>query len=203
MKALPKLVVVIAAIAWFTAIVFGGGALLRYSATGGRSSPTPAAWPVTSKLPRDARTTMVMFAHPFCACTQASLAELDRLLTKTRGTATVVFLEPLNVDESWRDSRLIERARGMQGVTVVFDDAGHEASLFGAETSGHVVVYDAGGALRYSGGITQARGHEGWSAGQESLASILGGSASDSSKSPIYGCALTGSQEPEFADKGK
>ena len=203
MRAPIKLVIAIAAAAWLLAIFAGGTALLRYSATGGHSGATPVMWPASSTLARKPQTTMIMFAHPFCACTRASLAELERLLARTGASATVVFLDPRGEDPAWRASRLIERARELQGVTVVFDEAGRESALFGAETSGHLVVYDADGALRYSGGITQARGHEGWSAGQETVASVLGGGVEESPRSPIYGCSLTGPQQPEFADKEK
>ena len=49
------------------------------------------------------------------------------------------------------------------------DDDGAEARRFGAETSGQTLLYDARGALAFSGGITGARGHAGDNAGRASL----------------------------------
>ena len=41
------------------------------------------------------------------------------------------------------------------GVTTIVDRDGTQASLFGAETSGQVVLYDSHGELKFRGGITQ------------------------------------------------
>ena len=60
---------------------------------------------------------------------------------------------------------------------------------FGAETSGHTVLYDASGALRFHGGITAARGHEGGSAGRAAIVAAVRGEE-PSSSAHVFGCSL-------------
>ena len=52
-------------------------------------------------------------------------------------------------------------------------DRGAEANLFGAATSGQTMVYDPGGRLRFSGGITAARGHYGDNVGVSAIARLI------------------------------
>ena len=47
-------------------------------------------WPATSQLVRDpGRPTLIMFVHPHCPCSRATLAELDRLLSPRRDRVAV------------------------------------------------------------------------------------------------------------------
>jgi hypothetical protein len=103
---------------------------------------------------------LVLFAHPECPCTRASLAELARLLARfeDRLTADVVFLRPSDVGAAWDGSDLWRTASAMPGVTAVRDDDGVEAVRFRATTSGAAVLYDARGRLLFRGGLTSARG---------------------------------------------
>jgi hypothetical protein len=75
-------------------------------------------------------------------------------------------------------------------VTVLDDVDGTEARRFGALTSGQVVVYDADGRLRFSGGITPARGHAGDNAGRSAIIALLEGASSASVETPVFGCSL-------------
>jgi hypothetical protein len=210
-----KLVIGAAAVLWLAAIGGGGAALLRYSGTAGAAGDTPPSWPAATRLQRGDSATLLVFAHPFCACTRATLAELDRLLTRTQAQATVVFMTPHGGEGDWRVSSLVERARSMHGVTVTFDEDGADAARFGARTSGHAVLYDSAGSLRYSGGITPARGHEGWSAGQQVLAAALAqargtrfadstgalGVHDDTATAPTYGCGLNDAAPAGIAER--
>ena len=63
------------------------------------------------------------------------------------------------------------------------------AALLGARTSGHVVAYDPAGSRVFSGGITASRGHEGDSAGHESLVAGITAAAPRSYAS-VFGCTL-------------
>ena len=66
------------------------------------------------------------------------------------------------------------------------------AASFGAFTSGQVLLYDARrGALRFAGGITGARGHEGANAGRDALQSVLDEGAAKA-RAPVFGCSLFG-----------
>jgi hypothetical protein len=76
-------------------------------------------------------------------------------------------------------------------VAVAIDPDGREARAFGARTSGHVFAYDASGQLRFAGGVTAARGHEGGNPGLDRLTAALGGwRGGDALSSPVFGCPL-------------
>jgi hypothetical protein len=177
---------------WLGGIVTGIVALARYSLTPGTSHAAVEAWPEGARLPRKAgRPVLVMLAHPKCVCTRASLTELAELMAHVQGRvdAFVLFLHPEGLADGWEQGELWHLAERIPGVTVLSDPGGAEAKRFGAATSGHVVLYGADGRLRFSGGITVARGHVGDSAGREALEHVLkeGGEGGDT---PVYGCAL-------------
>ncbi len=83
-------------------------------------------------------------------------------------------------------------ARAIPGVSVVEDE--REARLFGAVTSGQVVLYDAVGVLRFRGGITPSRGHEGTTAGGETVRRFVATGEQEASlhttATEVFGCAL-------------
>ena len=80
---------------------------------------------------------------------------------KDRVDANVLFLVPTDAGEEWLTSDLWQSATAIPGVTSHADKDGTEASRFHVNTSGHVLIYDSVGQLRYSGGLTAARGHWG------------------------------------------
>jgi hypothetical protein len=75
-------------------------------------------------------------------------------------------------------------------VQVRVDPDGAEADRFGSKTSGEVLLYDAYGGLRFQGGITPARGHEGDNLGKSTVASIVRGEPTDVGHSPVFGCVI-------------
>jgi hypothetical protein len=75
-------------------------------------------------------------------------------------------------------------------VTIHFDQGGREAGLFGAATSGQTDLYDAHGTLKFSGGITAARGHAGDNAGRDALAAWISTGTAHRPGAPVFGCAL-------------
>ncbi len=134
-----------------------------------------------------------MLLHPQCVCSEATVAELGRLVARTQNAADIhlLFLNPSGVSDDWTHAELWRTASKIPGVHVVQDDGGVEARRFGAATSGQTLLYDKGGRLRFSGGITASRGHEGDNAGRTAVESIL---LKDSGRSstPTFGCALFG-----------
>jgi hypothetical protein len=188
--------------AWTAAVALGFGLLQRYKSTPGEQERPPARWPRESRIALDSRrATLVMFAHPRCPCTSASLSELARLLA-TSGDAVrahVVVLRPGDVGEDWDRAALWGRAAAIPGVAVVRDDDGAEAERFHAFTSGLVVLYSARGERLFSGGITASRGHEGDSFGRRRILALLEGRPADKDESPVFGCAL---RSAHVADAG-
>src|SRR5262244_4638220 len=186
--------VILAATVWVTAIVGGFGFLWIYKSKPGLvQQQAPPTWPRDSRLARSAdRATLVMFAHPRCPCTRASIHELAQLMARLHDQleAFVLFLAPSGRTANWDQTDLWSSAAQIPGVTALRDDDGVEASHFGAATSGHVVLYDAKGRLLFSGGITSARGHEGDSFGRQRILALLTTGTADRSDAPVFGCAL-------------
>jgi hypothetical protein len=192
-RSVVKVCTVIASVAlWLGAVGAGFLWLLDYSMTPGAAECAPQSWPSESGITRNAGLpTLVMFAHPLCPCSRASITELDELLRRAGPmTAHVLMLDPDGVGEEWRDQALRDAAAAIPGVTVSSDKNGVEARRFGAGTSGHVVVYSDSGRLLFSGGITAARGHVGNNVGLErALASVQAGNTT-CARSPVFGCGL-------------
>lgn len=134
----------------------------------------------------------MMFVHPLCVCTRASLTELREALdARGRSTAVwIVLLSPHGMAEDWDERNIAEIANRIPEATIVTDGDGKEADRFGASTSGHVVVYDPKGKLTFSGGITGARGHIGDNEGRRGVITALSGSSDHSHQHPIFGCGL-------------
>jgi hypothetical protein len=152
----------------------------------------PETWPKESRIHQNGRFKLVVFAHPMCPCTRASLAELARLLAvcDDQVETHVVLIEPDGTDASWRDSDLVRQARQIPGVEVLLDANRHEANLFHARTSGCCLLYDPAGKLAFQGGLTVARGHEGDSDGSRTVLALLGGNNAAMAGSPVFGCPL-------------
>jgi len=177
--------------AWAVVVAAGFVGMARYKSIAGSMAEAPARWPQATKLARnEGRPTLVMFAHPHCSCTRASLAELNRLAAERSFDTLVVFLSPSGApadfvqSDLWRSASAIPRAR------VVRDEGGVEAQRFGAGTSGAALLYAGDGTLLFRGGITPARGHEGDSFGSERLRAILDGRPADRHDAPVFGCQL-------------
>jgi hypothetical protein len=134
----------LAAVCWLTTIAAGMTWLFAYAGTPGRPATPPARWPDASTVERRAdEPTLLVFAHPSCPCTRATLAELDRLLAHVEGRADVhvLVLQP-EPDRAWPDATLAELAAAIPTVHVRWDVAGVEAARFGVATSGEVLLYD-------------------------------------------------------------
>jgi hypothetical protein len=181
--------------AWIVGLVTGAHALWRYSSTPGVTGVAPKHWPAEAPMQlQPGRETLVMLAHPHCPCTRASLAELERITARGDVDTWVLFLRPENAQAGWEKTALWESAAAIPRVKPVADLDGNGARAFGAETSGHVLFYDANGMLRFSGGITAARGHEGLSAGGEEIIALMRGSATGQGTSLTFGCPLHSSE---------
>jgi hypothetical protein len=180
-------------VSWLTVVVGGTIQLARYSNTPGNDGPAPISWPADSHIPLDGkRPTLVMFVHPHCPCTRASLGELEVLMARVQGlvSAHVVVLKPSDTAANWEKTDLWRTASSIPGVSVYVDDAGLEARRFHAETSGQTLLYDQSGVLRFQGGITLSRGHAGDNPGRIALQDLLRDGYSKQDTTPVFGCSL-------------
>jgi hypothetical protein len=182
-------------------VLLGGGfwRLLGYANTPGESAQASVRWPVVTSLTRDlAQPTLVVFAHPHCPCSEATVGELERLMPKLFGKvkSLVVFYQPKSKSEAWVTEALWKKAQAIPGVQTVLDQDGVEAKRFGAKTSGQVFLYDSNGGLVFQGGITPQRGHMGDSDGRLAILSLVETGTTKISAAPVFGCAL---RNPERA----
>lgn len=176
---------------WSAAVIGGIQRIWSYESTPGGVSPVASTWPGSSLVNLDPeRETLMMFVHPLCACTRASLSELREALDRMDHSPAVwiVVLTPQGIAKDWEE-RISDIAHRIPEATIVRDMEGSAADTFGASTSGHVVVYDREGRLLFSGGITGARGHVGDNDGRRGLLAALHGDDHDH-EHPIFGCGL-------------
>lgn len=110
----------------------------------------------------------------------------------------VLFLKPEGTGDDWEKTPLWEAATSIPGVEVMADPDGSIAEAFGAETSGHVLFYGAEGELKYSGGITDSRGHEGPSTGADyiKMSFTANDIATNAKDGLTFGCPLKTPQTP-------
>lgn len=180
---------------WMLLLAAGAGALTGYDFKGSVPEEGATAWPENPMLNLDKdRPTLLLFIHPRCPCTAASIAQLDRVLSRTRFKTCVVVVHPPGAPEHWDTSPVVEAARRLPGAMIVVDDQGLLAQHFGAAVSGTAMAYDTTGTRRFSGGITASRGHEGDSAGSLALTEIGAGRVARVDSAPVFGCSLLGNR---------
>jgi hypothetical protein len=190
----PKMVFPLVGV-WAIAIGVGGFSLLRYANTPGRLAAPPADWPANVPLRQtQGKQTLVLFLHPECPCSAATVGELARIMVwKQSIEAFALFLAPGNAPE-WRASALYDNTRRIPGVRIVSDPEGWIGRRFGARTSGQALLYDQCGKLQFNGGITISRGHNGDNDGVDSIVALVRGVKPKARTTPVFGCALYGDE---------
>ncbi|MEP6901110.1 MAG: hypothetical protein ABJA66_05130, partial [Actinomycetota bacterium] len=134
---------------WAIAIGIGTVWITDYSTRPGRAANSPSGLPSgylsenPAKLPK-----LLVFLHPYCPCSRATLTELNRLVEKNKDLVEVsVFIyQPSDQSPEWSKSDLWQTAEEIPNVKL---SAISEAELqkFGAITSGQTLLYDADGLL--------------------------------------------------------
>lgn len=188
-----RLLLLLSGIAWLSGIGTAIAYQMRLEREPGSTGANPGTWPDRSILSRTPnRVTLVMAAHPRCPCTRAGLDSLAVVLTHARDRvdAYVLFALPEGMEDQWARTWTWEKAASIPGVAPVLDRDGRESARFGLSTSGHALLYDAQGVLKFSGGINPARGTTGPSAGLDSVLSAVRTGVASYPKTPIYGCPL-------------
>lgn len=179
--------------AWVVASALGSAWVGSQASVAGAGATPPSRLPPALAPARGPGAwALLVFLHPRCACSRATLAELAKLTAHAGGRlATRVFVwAPREAPADFVRSELWTRARAVPGVEVVLDVDGQAAREVGARTSGQVVLFAPDGVERFSGGITPARGHEGDSAGNLAIRALVDSQAPEDSASPVFGCAL-------------
>lgn len=193
-------------------LVLSGAALFvmaDYGNEPGEAGTAPDIWPSALSVgivPTPGKPTVVLFAHPLCPCTRATLVELESLTNRLYGLFDlhVLFYEPTDVaamPEVWAASDLKRIAAKLPGTQLHSDVDGKLARHFGAYTSGQVLLYGTDSRLRFAGGITPSRGHSGENLGRSTLiSSIMNDNGVDPLApvlNPVFGCSLHEEKEDD------
>jgi len=192
-KSCGRLEILLGCLLWGISVAAGLVILWNYETTPGAIGAPVRRWPSASRISRDSKLpTLIMFAHPHCPCTRASIGELDKLMARCEGLVTtrLMFFKSPGYEKEWVKTDLWHQAEAIPGVTVICDEAGTEAERFQAATSGTTLLYDAQGDLLFRGGITASRGHSGDNIGLSALVSLLTQKTTDQSETFVFGCPL-------------
>jgi hypothetical protein len=182
-----------AGLLWVAAAVGGPLFMFVYESQAAPASAIASSWPDRAGLARNPNAfSLVMAVHPKCACTRASVSELNKLMLAWGGQVRAIALvtKPFELPDLWSETDVTARLRAIPNVEVVRDLGGAKASAFGAQNSGQTLLYDAAGRLVFAGGITAFRGHEGPSIGGEALKQLVAGNPAAHPRTKVFGCSL-------------
>jgi hypothetical protein len=189
---MPAVILVVIA-AWAAIVISGMAMLWNFTSTPGQLGTPPADWPGDTRLVRSSNgDTLVMFVHPQCSCSRASLGELATIMTHRAGSlrAYVLFELPHGLSTNWAETDLWSTAHEIRGVTPLIDD-GRETRRFGAYTSGQTMLYSIDGRLLFNGGITLGRSHFGDNDGEREVIALLDHDRNrERATHAVYGCGL-------------
>ncbi len=178
---------------WSLAIGWGFLFGFWYEITPTETGDVVKHWPADSGLVLSRELpTLLMFVHPRCPCSRASLSELSLLMADCQGTVNVevLFFQPDSISEDWVKTDLWDSAAGIPGVIPQSDPAGNEHRRFGVRVSGEVFLFLPSGELAFHGGITAGRGHSGDNQGRDALEAFLGQQSLPTASTPVFGCEL-------------
>jgi hypothetical protein len=198
-------VVVALVVVWILLIAACISWISAYATTPGVSPSAPASWPTGSILSRAVSgPTLIMFIHPYCTCTAASLMELRAMIPNLDacGSVCIVLVTEDTAFDLLESGGNWDFAASIPGVSRIADIGGREASRFRVSTSGHVVLFRSDGSLLFSGGITASRGHAGDCIGRRMVLEGVATGHCQWASTPVYGCPLLtpGGEEPVDAD---
>ncbi len=172
---------------WVALVVGGFGFIEIYQNKPGKPAIAPAVTPSKSKLPQ-----LLVFLHPQCPCSRATVAELARIvaLTKCRIETKAYVYSPREEGPKWAMTDIYQSARAIPEVSVELDTDGKVSRSFGVFTSGQVLLYSPEGRLVFSGGITATRGHEGDSDGKDAVINYVRTGKAGVKSTHVFGCSL-------------
>jgi len=191
-RVLTTTVLAAAALLWTATVGAMYRAIRRFESTPGRAAEARDVWPASSRIPRAAgEWRLVMLIHPRCSCSRASIEELRTIIEKSPPSLQtyVVVYRPSDFPAGWEKTDVFVAASHLPRTHIVLDQDGHEAALFHGFTSGQTYLYDGGGHLRFSGGITLLRGHAGFNSGTAGVMQIVR-SGEGKGQHPVFGCAI-------------
>lgn len=179
---------------WGLVVVLMLVALTRYSSIPGRSGIIPSQLATTSASSSTSATKVQLFIHPRCACTAATIDQLQSALhaapVNRQIPIEIYVFAPDSEPESWHETPLVKQCQRLPGATVILDRNGAQAKTLGIATSGHLLVWDGEQKRKFSGGITPSRGHRGPCQGLDAFQAALEGHGDAALHSSPFGCSI-------------
>ncbi len=183
-------------IVWTVAVLYGLSLMAWYSNKAGKIGSAPQQLPDGTPVTIDNHHyQLLMFIHPRCPCTQSSVRELERLMS--RGTekisCTIFCFQPSDKNKGWSNTDITQSVKLIPNSNLIPDIDGEWIKIFKANTSGHVLLYHPNGQLLFSGGITAARGHEGDNSGKTFISDVVNAESYQNRKNyqcPVFGCPI-------------
>jgi len=187
-----KLLVLLAT-SWALVVAAGWTVVTRYEVTPTESGVVPETWPssAVAGAPTD-RPVLLVFIHPHCPCTRATVSELDLLATRVHASFDLraVFVQPPGTSPEWVETGTWRAAGRIPGLSRLVDEDGRLARSFGASVSGETLLYGTDGTLLFAGGITASRGHAGLSLGRQALEAWGRDETPGTRSTLVFGCPL-------------
>ena len=183
---------------WVGLLALGMVMLAQYSNKPGALDNTVLKFPRNTNIQLSAnKSTMLVFLHPYCSCSLATLENLERLQPSIKNKVEIyaLFFSPSSQSADWSKTISWYKAARIPRVHVMKDTDGQIAKQFHAATSGYVVVYGIDGHKIFSGGITPSRGHSGESKGTEAITALLNTAVSKTKavQTFVFGCSILNS----------
>lgn len=184
--------------------------LWTYQNQDGELSRLKEQWPASSQLRFSTQQpTLLMFVHPRCPCSRASMGEFARMMERLNGhvSARILFYAPESESQDWHQTDMWKTAMEIEGTSISADTNGKEATIFDVHVSGQTFLFDQQGELLFQGGLTVSRGHEGLSSGRMAVESLALSRPSAITSHAVYGCSLfsscTESSQPASISGGQ
>ncbi len=156
-------------------------------------SQAPSVFPANNWVKLNTRkNNLVLFLHPHCPCSFATVNELKRVLARTDVDLSVVFID---LDKSYDLSRqeLFKQVSQIKAAKIIIDKNNVMTKAFKVYTSGTILAYNKDGGLIFQGGITAGRGEEGDNLAKNKLVQSL--KCQKMSQAQVFGCSLLDSKD--------
>ena len=184
---------IVVTILWAACVTGGFAVLAREEYTPVARTAVPVQFPENNLVSLAVgQPTLLVFLHPQCPCSRATLHELGGIVGATgqRLAINVIFTIPPGTPVGWEQGELWNESHALDAVRVVRDPNGEITRQFHVTGSGHALLYDATGRLLFSGGITASRGEEGDNAGETAVVDWVTQGHAAVSQTPVFGCSL-------------
>ena len=195
---------------WGLSVSVGLFGMIQHESTPCGIASAPPNLPVDAKIQSiEGHSNLLVFVHPYCPCSNATISELERIVARTPEhlTTNVIFWHPRNMSQDWHQTSLWKRAKQIPGVHVLDDVDGILTHQYQVKTSGQALLYDTEGRLRFTGGITPARAHSGDNLGCDAILAIANSREQSNQllcqQCAVFGCPINVSSQNTAQSEGQ